>query len=180
MVLHTKYIILIKIRLNTSNIIRRTIHKGIGYLRMHKDNISKLDSTPLFKVIQFQTHPPLGWKKRAQKGLFSTHPVSLRFYQPLDPKICLSSNSLWKEDPNKIKVILKLYSQASRPFSRLQLQFPKKKKKKKPPPYLAPNCGVVLKNDGSNIPLVLLPIIIRPCILGNGNNNQSKKSLSTG
>ena len=131
MVLHTKYIILIKIRLNTSNIIRRTIHKGIGYLRMHKDNISKLDSTPLFKVIQFQTHPPLGWKKRAQKGLFSTHPVSLRFYQPLDPKICLSSNSLWKEDPNKIKVILKLYSQASRPFSRLQLQFPKKKKKKK-------------------------------------------------
>lgn len=44
------------------------------------------------------------------KKLFSNHPISLKFYQPLNPKIRLSTDSLLKEDLNKIKVSLKLYN----------------------------------------------------------------------
>ena len=50
-----------------------------------------------------------------QKRSFSTHLISSRFYQPLDFEIHLPLDSLLKDNLDKIKVIMKLYSQASRP-----------------------------------------------------------------
>ena len=41
----------------------------------------------------------------------SINPISLRSYQPLDPKSLLSLDFLLKEDPNKTMATLKFYTQ---------------------------------------------------------------------
>ena len=51
----------------------------------------------------------------SDKKVFSIHLVSLRFYQPLDPKPCLPSDSFLLEDRDNIKASMRLYNQASRP-----------------------------------------------------------------
>ena len=53
----------------------------------------------------WQTWVYLGYSPPHQKTkrLIPTYPISSKFYQPLDPKIPLTLDSLLKEDPNRIR-----------------------------------------------------------------------------